>query len=846
MKNSKKLIALMSLAAILLLNMAFRGGTEPTEIDGSLSVLVEPSTPTQLQYQYPIISNRQVKVYQGDTIIHVMANGIPAIIARPGQNVPKLLASTNMSRNKFAKINDTPPLFIDELIAGAVYYLKNKKSKAPVPFHYVQPKETAWDIAQMYGIKKSKLLKKNRMSTGDELQLGRKMFLQSNRKKKTPVEFNKDIKPDPKAAGPWARFIDGDKGGTKDEQPLEKITRIDNQAASKLVIDPNAKFHTVREGETIFDISKAYNVTVLELKEWNNLDYNNINMKPGEVIIVKGDKLPQNSSYGNTATTTGGGADPLTPSIILKPGGNAPDSAFAYGATQNGYGYGTPAGAATGTAAGASTASQMHTVQKGEGIYGIARQYNISPKDLMAWNSMDNNTLLEVGQQIYVADPSSAISAYNTGTPAGSYNNTGATGGYNAYGAAATGGVAAGTTGSAIPVDQTHIVEKGETLYRISRKYSVSVNDIMDWNGLASTDINAGQELLVSAPIGAAGAAPAGASASFNTGSYSTPAGGYDQVAGAASASAAVDYNQVAGAAAGASTTLPAYDQQAGVASAYNQPAGAQTNTGAAGAQVAAMPNYNQVAGGAAATVPPGAATTTGQGQHIVQNGDDIYTLSARYNVTVENLRKWNNIPFGTDIQPGQVLVVEPQGVAGAADVQVAAGATGAAAGAVDYNQANGAAGGATAIPSANNTATGGQVVGYTAPTGNSQIDYAATAGNYNQAAGAAATSAASVGNGKTHIVQKGETLYAISRLYNVKVSDLMSMNGMSSGEINTGQELIVSGVGSSAGGSVHTVQKNETLYSISRKYKISLDELKRLNGKSSNEIVVGETLKVQ
>lgn len=51
---------------------------------------------------------------------------------------------------------------------------------------------------------------------------------------------------------------------------------------------------------------------------------------------------------------------------------------------------------------------------------------------------------------------------------------------------------------------QKHVVKKGETLYGISRKYKVSVDQILEWNGLAGSSIKEGQTLIVSKPAGQA------------------------------------------------------------------------------------------------------------------------------------------------------------------------------------------------------------------------------------------------------------------------------------------------------------------------------------------------------
>lgn len=46
----------------------------------------------------------------------------------------------------------------------------------------------------------------------------------------------------------------------------------------------------------------------------------------------------------------------------------------------------------------------------------------------------------------------------------------------------------------------SHTVSKGETLYRISRQYGISVQDLKDWNNLPNNTIKPGQKLMVSRP----------------------------------------------------------------------------------------------------------------------------------------------------------------------------------------------------------------------------------------------------------------------------------------------------------------------------------------------------------
>lgn len=85
--------------------------------------------------------------------------------------------------------------------------------------------------------------------------------------------------------------------------------------------------------------------------------------------------------------------------------------------------------------------------------------------------------------------------------------------------------------------------------------------------------------------------------------------------------------------------------------------------------------------------------------------------------------------------------------------------------------------------------------------------------------------------------IKKGDTLYQISRQYKVSVSLLLSFNNLhSSDTLNIGQEIRIP--------SSYTVIRGDTLYGIARDSGISLDELCKLNGIEKTHILkLGETL---
>lgn len=111
------------------------------------------------------------------------------------------------------------------------------------------------------------------------------------------------------------------------------------------------------------------------------------------------------------------------------------------------------------------------------------------------------------------------------------------------------------------------------------------------------------------------------------------------------------------------------------------------------------------------------------------------------------------------------------------------------------------------------------------------------------------------------HIVLPGETLYSIAKKYNVSVDELKktnptaASNGLGIGdEINIpGQAAVESNRTTSPLNNVqnqsklttHKVVAGETLYSISKKYGVSVDELKKFNPEVSSGLQVGQTLKL-
>ena len=119
------------------------------------------------------------------------------------------------------------------------------------------------------------------------------------------------------------------------------------------------------------------------------------------------------------------------------------------------------------------------------------------------------------------------------------------------------------------------------------------------------------------------------------------------------------------------------------------------------------------------------------------------------------------------------------------------------------------------------------------------------------------------------HKVEKGETLYALARRYQVDVQSIFDANPKAINGINIGQEILIPTKGNvnvNDGGQVqqntqqntqvsatagqgdkvvHRVMSGESLYIIGQKYDVSVNDIKKWNNLRSNTISVGQRLNI-
>ena len=91
------------------------------------------------------------------------------------------------------------------------------------------------------------------------------------------------------------------------------------------------------------------------------------------------------------------------------------------------------------------------------------------------------------------------------------------------------------------------------------------------------------------------------------------------------------------------------------------------------------------------------------------------------------------------------------------------------------------------------------------------------------------------------YTVEKGDTLYSISRRFNIPVDEIRRINNLTSDILSIGQKLYFVEIPQNE--SIYIVQKGDTLYSVSKKFNLSIDDIKRLNNLTNDNLYIGQEL---
>lgn len=228
-------------------------------------------------------------------------NKVKVVRLQKGETLSDIGTRYRISGNRLRQYNDLKPK--QELSEGQLVYLEPKKNKAKQKKHLVLSHETIWSISQNYGISLEKLYERNLLRKGEEPAAGVSLSLRKKVKTKPALRKLEEQKTPATIKVPGL--------ATNEQESREKPVSIPqkNTGTVQPVIvkkEPGinmnpftyppsnsdtapvtAKFiyHTVQTGDTLFNISKRYDVTVEQIRDWNKMTDNSIQLHQQLIIF---------------------------------------------------------------------------------------------------------------------------------------------------------------------------------------------------------------------------------------------------------------------------------------------------------------------------------------------------------------------------------------------------------------------------------------------------------------------------------------------------------------------------------------------------------------------------------
>ena len=170
--------------------------------------------------------------------INLTINGSKALLVPKGTSLLAIATEQNINLDKLLAIND---LSKDGILDKDQYvYLEKKQKEGNTDYCISERDQTLYDISQKYGVILQNLYTYNQLNPDDFITAGTKIFLK-----------------------PQSNIVSKEVASTSNRKSLT---------------------HNVLPRESLYTISKKYGITVNQLKEWNNLDNNNLQI--GQRLII--------------------------------------------------------------------------------------------------------------------------------------------------------------------------------------------------------------------------------------------------------------------------------------------------------------------------------------------------------------------------------------------------------------------------------------------------------------------------------------------------------------------------------------------------------------------------------
>ena len=270
--------------------------------------------------------------------------------------------------------------------------------------------------------------------------------------------------------------------------------------------------YVVQSGDTLYSIASRFGVTVNELKNANNLTSNLLTI--GQTLIIP-INTPEDTPPGNYIVYTVKSGDTLY-KIANQYGVSINDIIEFNQLPTTSLSINQPLLIPTGESSpSVPDGTVTYTVQRGDSLWKIANQFGITVDELISTNNLTNTTL-QIGDILIIPgrieEPETPITP-----PSSNVIEYVVQSGDSLYSIAKKYGITArelqeynNLSSTLLRIGQvllipstegyiTYTVKRGDNLYNIAREYNTTVDQIIRLNGLTSNNLRIGQTLLIPA-----------------------------------------------------------------------------------------------------------------------------------------------------------------------------------------------------------------------------------------------------------------------------------------------------------------------------------------------------------
>lgn len=335
----------------------------------------------------------------------------------------------NKLKSNHAPLGRSLKIVTTERIAARVKKVKTDSTAVAVK----QPELKSTTAVAENSAKETKLFKEDKIVTNKEVtrfytvKKGDNLSVIADKNEVSLEDLKKwnNLKGNSIAAGKSLKIRTTERVVTVVKKPIKSDGTLAANERNKKELDAESStddFYVVQKGDNLTSIARKNNITVEELKKWNHLQDNNIQLesrlKVADIALNSTDS-ESNSTQENTEMK-----------------------------------------------------NVEYVVQKGDNLGSIARKNNVTVADLKSWNELTDNSI-KLGEKLIVAkklmsDNEMAVAD----KPSKKDKNN--------------------------QRDEHYYVQKGDSLFSIAKKYpGVTVSDIKRWNGINGNALKPGMKLKI-------------------------------------------------------------------------------------------------------------------------------------------------------------------------------------------------------------------------------------------------------------------------------------------------------------------------------------------------------------